>query len=33
MLIPELYQYGRQVTWFGNRLFMIYVFEGAVQVC
>ena len=32
MQVPELYRYGREQTWFGTRLFLIYLFDGIVQV-
>lgn len=32
MAVPELYRYGREGTWFGIRIFMIYVLDGIVQV-
>lgn len=32
MAIPELYRYGREGTYFGFRLFSIYIFDGIVQV-
>ena len=32
MAVPELYRYGREGTWFGIRMFMIYVLDGIVQV-
>ncbi|KIJ29370.1 hypothetical protein M422DRAFT_76759 [Sphaerobolus stellatus SS14] len=31
MAIPELYHYGRERTWFGLRLFSVYMFEGIIQ--
>ncbi|TFK63348.1 phospholipid-translocating P-type ATPase [Pluteus cervinus] len=31
MEIPELYRYGRQGSWFGLKLFGIYMFDGVVQ--
>ncbi|KXN91396.1 Putative phospholipid-transporting ATPase C24B11.12c [Leucoagaricus sp. SymC.cos] len=31
MQVPELYHYGRKGTWFGTRLFFIYMFDGLVQ--
>jgi phospholipid-translocating ATPase len=33
MDIPELYRYGREGTWFGPRLFTIYMLDGVYQVC
>lgn len=32
MQVPELYHYGREGSWFGIRLFFIYMFDGVVQV-
>lgn len=32
MEVPELYKYGRKQTWFGTKLFIIYLFDGIVQV-
>lgn len=32
MQVPELYHYGRKHSWFGMRLFFIYMFDGLVQV-
>lgn len=32
MQVPELYHYGRKHTWFGMRLFFVYMFDGLVQV-
>lgn len=32
MQVPEIYHYGREGTWFGMRLFFIYMFDGLVQV-
>jgi len=32
MDIPELYRYGREGTWFGLRLFTIYMLDGVYQV-
>lgn len=32
MAIPELYRYGREGKWFGTRLFLVYIFDGVVQV-
>ncbi|EKM82413.1 hypothetical protein AGABI1DRAFT_117898 [Agaricus bisporus var. burnettii JB137-S8] len=31
MQVPELYHYGRKHSWFGMRLFFIYMFDGLVQ--
>ncbi|KAF8912178.1 hypothetical protein CPB84DRAFT_1761491 [Gymnopilus junonius] len=31
MQVPELYKYGREQTWFGTKLFLIYIFDGIVQ--
>jgi len=30
--VPEIYHYGREGTWFGMRLFFVYMFDGLVQV-
>lgn len=30
--VPEIYHYGRKGTWFGMRLFFVYMFDGLVQV-
>ena len=32
MDIPELYHYGRRGTWFNVKSFLIYMFDGFVQV-
>jgi len=32
MAVPELYHYGREGYWFGQKSFMIYMFDGLVQV-
>jgi len=32
MQVPELYRYGREGTWFSLRSFLIYIFDGIVQV-
>jgi len=32
MQVPEIYHYGREGTWFGMRLFFVYMFDGLVQV-
>ncbi|KAF9447871.1 phospholipid-translocating P-type ATPase [Macrolepiota fuliginosa MF-IS2] len=31
MAVPELYHYGRKGSWFGMRLFFLYMFDGLVQ--
>lgn len=33
MDIPELYRYGREGKWFGLKWFIIYMFDGILQVC
>lgn len=33
MALPELYRFGREGTWFGLRLFLIYMIDGVYQVC
>ena len=32
MDLPELYHYGRRGTWFNMRSFLIYMFDGFLQV-
>lgn len=32
MALPELYHYGREGYWFGMKTFLIYMFDGIVQV-
>jgi phospholipid-translocating ATPase len=32
MALPELYRYGREGKWFGNKLFTVFMLEGVVQV-
>lgn len=32
MALPELYRKGREGKWFGTKLFLIYMFDGVVQV-
>jgi hypothetical protein len=32
MAVPELYWYGREGKWFGMRQFVVYMFDGVVQV-
>ncbi|KAI0034026.1 phospholipid-translocating P-type ATPase [Vararia minispora EC-137] len=31
MKIPELYRFGREQHWFGNKLFAVFMFDGIVQ--
>ncbi|KAF8801609.1 phospholipid-translocating P-type ATPase [Phlegmacium glaucopus] len=31
MAVPELYRYGREGYWFGQKSFIIYMFDGIVQ--
>lgn len=33
MELPQLYEYGRKGKWFGMIQFIIYMFDGIVQVC
>jgi phospholipid-translocating ATPase len=33
MAVPELYRYGREGSWYGLRLFCIYMLDGIYQVC
>ena len=32
MAVPELYRYGREGYWFNQRSFVLYMFDGLVQV-
>jgi hypothetical protein len=32
MALPELYRYGREGHWYNNKLFLVYMFDGVVQV-
>ena len=32
MKLPELYHYGRRGTWFNHKSFLIYMFDGFLQV-
>ena len=32
MALPELYRYGREGHWYSNKLFLVYMFDGIVQV-
>jgi len=32
MALPELYRYGREGKWFGEKLFTIFMLDGVVQV-
>jgi phospholipid-translocating ATPase len=32
MALPELYRYGREGHWFNMKLFLVYMFDGIVQV-
>ena len=32
MAIPELYRFGREGSWYGLRLFSIYMLDGVYQV-
>lgn len=32
MAIPELYRFGREGTWYGLRLFSIYMLDAIYQV-
>ena len=32
MTLPELYRHSKRHEYFGTKLFLVYVFEAAVQV-
>jgi len=32
MDVPQLYHYGREGTWFGTKPFLVYMFDGILQV-
>jgi phospholipid-translocating ATPase len=32
MAVPELYRYGREGYWFNQTSFVLYMFDGLVQV-
>jgi phospholipid-translocating ATPase len=32
MAVPELYRYGREGYWYSQKSFLIYMFDGLVQV-
>jgi hypothetical protein len=32
MAVPELYRYGREGYWFNQKSFVVYMFDGLVQV-
>lgn len=33
MAVPQLYRFGREGTWYGLRLFSIYMLDGIYQAC
>lgn len=30
--LPELYRFGREGTWFGTKLFLLYILDAVYQV-